>query len=407
MTSGWRISIPQTRQGFKGAFEIMGYAGHYHYADKEMARKLLANYVTVLPRTLAQVEAVRLSNLHRGLEATDDERKKKACALADGLHKRNQTGARLMEQEQAKNNRHLGELPFISLYMFCCGLAGACVRAMLTILCGTFGKFGGADFMRANGLYVNDHWFLKRMRPHAAELDQLFKELKFYDLALAQGFEALSKVLPTTRDGDTLVGQFVRGKALPTLFGHCVAVVGAVPVDGSIVAVTFSAEKTVNRPNASRKQTSHELQFQQNTVALLRSERALMIADSKSKGNHSTLAQVQKAGEQMLAAVKKYAPAHMSALSGRRTYHGCLKRTDVAQAEAAVAKKRTERAKKGTRRASTEAALRRRQLAFRSAPVKYETELEVIVAVTGDERQGAVVSEVKFKGQVGVATQFF
>ena len=269
---------------------------------------------------------------------------------------------------------------------------------MLTILCDNFGKFVDADFMRANDLYVDDHWHLKRMRPHAAKLDQLFMRLKFYDLALAQDFATLSKVLPTSRDGDTLVGQFVRGKALPTLFGHCVAKVGAMPVDEAIVELTFSAEKTVYRPNESREQTSHELQFQQNTVALLRSERALMLADSKSKGNHSTLAQVQKAGEQMLAAVRKYTPAHMSALSGRRTYHGCLKRTDDAQAEAAVAKKRTERAKQGARKAPTEAALRRRQLAFSSVPTKHEKELAVIAAVADDERRGAWCRRSSSKG---------
>ena len=179
------------------------------------------------------------------------------------------------------------------------------------------------------------------------------------------------------------------------------------PVDEAIVELTFSAEKTVYRPNESREQTSHELQFQQSAVASLRSERAFMIAGSKSKGNHSTLAQVQKAGEQMLAAVRKYTPAHMSALSGRRAYYGCLKRTDVAQAEAAVAKKRTERAKQGARKAPTEAALRKRQLTFSSVPTKHEKDLAVIAAVADDERRGAVVSEVKFKGQVGVATQFF
>ena len=66
--------------------------------------------------------------------------------------------------------------------------------------------------MRANDLYVDDHWHLKRMRPHAAKLDQLFIRLKFYDPVLAQDFSTLSKVLPTSRDGDTLVGQFVLGK---------------------------------------------------------------------------------------------------------------------------------------------------------------------------------------------------
>ena len=66
-------------------------------------------------------------------------------------------------------------------------------------------------------------------------------------------------------------------------------------------------------------------------------------------------------------------------------------RTDVAQAEAAVAKKRTERAKQGARKAPTEAALWRRQLVFSSAPTKHEKELAVIAAVADDERRGAVV----------------
>jgi hypothetical protein len=178
------------------------------------------------------------------------------------------------------------------------------------------------------------------------------------------------------------------------------------PVDEAFVELTFPSEKTVYRPNKSREQTSHKLQFQQNTVALLRSERAFMIAGSKSKGNHSTLAQVQKAGDQMLAAVRKYTPAHMSALSGPRTYHGCLKRTDVAQAEAAVAKKRTERAKQGAWKAPTEAALRRRQLAFSTVPTKHVKELAVIAAVADDERRGAVVSEVKFKGKSELPRSF-
>jgi hypothetical protein len=53
----------------------------------------------------------------------------------------------------------------------------------------------------------------------------------------------LSKVLPTSRGEDTLVDRFVRGKALPALFDHCVAVVGALPVDESVVELMFSAEK--------------------------------------------------------------------------------------------------------------------------------------------------------------------
>jgi len=49
--------------------------------------------------------------------------------------------------------------------------------------------------------------------------------------------------LPTSRGEDTLVDRFVRGKALPALFGHCVAVVGALPVDESVVELMFSEGK--------------------------------------------------------------------------------------------------------------------------------------------------------------------
>ena len=99
-----------------------------------------------------------------------------------------------MAQEQTKNYRHLGEVPFIFLYMFCRGRAGACVRAMLSVLCDTFSKFGDVEFMRANELFLGDSWFLVRMRPYAKKLDQLFKLLRFYDLA--HDFATLSKVLP-------------------------------------------------------------------------------------------------------------------------------------------------------------------------------------------------------------------
>jgi hypothetical protein len=94
-------------------------------------------------------------------------------------------------------------------------------------------------------------------------------------------------------------------------------------------------------------------------------------------------------------------------LGGRRTFHGSLKGSDIKQAEAAVNKKRAERAKQGARKTPTEAALRQRQRAFSSVPTKHEKELAIIAAVADYEWRGAVVSEVKFKGQVGVATQFF
>ena len=109
----------------------------------------------------------------------------------------------------------------------------------------------------------------------------------------------------------------------------------------------------------------------------------------------------------MLASVGKYTPAQMLALGGRRTFHGSLKGSDVKQAEAAVKKKRAERAKQGARKTPTEEALRQRQRAFSSVPTKHEKELAIIAAVADYERRGAVVSEVNFKGQVGVATQFF
>ena len=63
-----------------------------------------------------------------------------------------------------------------------------------------------------------------------------------------------------------------------------------------------------------------------------------MSATSKGKGNHSMHAQVHQAGEQMLASVRKYTPAQMSDLRGRRKFHGSLTGSDVQQAEAAVKK---------------------------------------------------------------------
>ena len=54
-----------------------------------------------------------------------------------------------------------------------------------------------------------------------------------------------------------------------------------------------------------------------------------MSVTSKNKGIHSTLVQVYKAGEQMLAYVGKYTPAQMLDLGGRRTIHGSLKGSDV------------------------------------------------------------------------------
>jgi hypothetical protein len=60
------------------------------------------------------------------------------------------------------------------------------------------------------------------------------------------------------------------------------------------------------------------------------------------------LAQVHKAGEQVVASAGKYTrgltPAKMSDLGERRTFRGSLKGPGDKQAEAAVKKKRTERA---------------------------------------------------------------
>jgi hypothetical protein len=397
----------KTRQGFKGAFGIMDYAEHYHYVDKEVTKSLVQDYTILLPKTFAQVEAVRMSDLYGGMEASAEERTLAACALADDLHERIQEGAKVMAQEQAKNYRHLDDVPLIFLYMFCRGRAGACVRAMLTVLSDEFKRFDDVDFVRANILRVDDKWFLDRIVPHAAKLDDLFKLLRFYDPVIASDFATLSGNLPCGRFEDTLVDLFVHGKALPSLFRHCVSVVGALPVDESLVELTFSAEKTIHRPNESREKTSHELQYQLNTVAPLRSERSLMAAGSKNKGNHSTLAQVHKAGVQMLRVTKKYTPPLMSTVAGRRRHQGKLKRADAAQADAAVDLKLSERAKQTSRKAPSALTLRQRQLKLCSEPTKHEKELAIIGQVTDEDRRCAVVSEVKFKGQVGAAAAFF
>jgi len=279
---------------------------------------------------------------------------------------------------------------------------------MLTVLHDNFKEFADVPFLRANILYVEDKWFLERMWPHATKLDALFKQLRFYDPSIANDFATLSSILPIRREDDVLVDQFVRGgKALPELYRHCVAVVGALPINESIVELTFSAEKTVHRPNESRQETSHELQYQQNTVALLRSERSLMSSDSKNNGNHHTLAQIHKAGEQMLGLIEKYSCANMSDVGARRAYHGDLKGADDAQAEAAVDMKLEERMKQAARKTPSALVLRKRQLELSSNPTKHEKELAIIGRVTDDDRRSAVVSEVKFRGQVGSAAIFF
>lgn len=327
--------------------------------------------------------------------------------MADDLHERIREGTKVMAQEQAKNYRHLEEVPFIFSFMFCCGRSGPCVRARLTVLNEHSGAFSTTDFMRANIIRVDDKWFLDRIKKEPTKLHGLFQLLNFYDPTIADDFALMSKNLSIGRESDVFVDRFVRGKELKCLYDHCVRVVGSIPTNEDIVELTFSAEKTIHRANETRQQTSQERQYQQNVVALLRTERSQMSAGSKNKGNHSTLAQVNKAGEQMIKLMAGYRPSRMAELAGRRTHQGALKGADVAQAEAAVDMKLDERAKQTARKAPSTEILRERELKHGSALKKHEKELAVIVEVTAEDRHRAVVSEVKFKGQVGSAANFF
>ena len=372
-----------------------------------MTKALVDDYGSVLPKTHAQVEAIRSSDLYGGVGANEETREQAANELADQLHKRIQHGAKVMSQEQEKNYRHLEKVPFIFLYMYCCGRSGSCVRPMLTVLHDQWGMFFGVPFRRANDLNVDDNWFLSCMVPHVAKLNDLFTMLRFYDPALTSCFIDLSENVESCRGDDKLVDQFARGLALRPLYEHSVRVLGALPTNGSIVELMFSAEQTTHRPNESRQQTTQELQYQQNIVAPLRQERSAMAAESRNKGNHSTLAQVQKAGEQMLDVMQKYSTQRMKDVAGRRTFQGSLKRADDAQANAAVEMKMHEREKQAARKTPSKEAVRERQLKFCSESTKHEKELAIIEQVTDEDRRRAVAAEVKFKGQVGAGTILF
>jgi hypothetical protein len=395
-----------TRQGWKGAFGIMDYAEHHWHVDMAVTKKLVSDYQQVLPLTHAQVEKVRLSTRFGGLVASNEERAAAANALADDLHKRIQHGATMMEKEQKKNYKHLEEVPFIFLFMFCCGRAGACVRAMLTLLHGV-GKFQDLLFTRADETREDDAWFLSRMKGSVEELDELFLMLQFYNDDLKLDFARLSTDLMTDRHEDTLVAQFVRGMVLKPLFSHCVQAIGALPVDESIVELLFSAEKTVHRPNGTRQQTTNELVYQQNKVAPLRSARVKMVGAAKISSNHETHAQVAKAGEQMLRLARDYNEAAMVGIDSRRKFQGYLKGSDVAQADAAVKKKIEERTKQTGRVAPSAETVRKRRLHHSATLSNHEVVLAAKGAVTQEDRRHAVIFEQKFEGQVGRAEIFF
>ena len=103
----------------------------------------------------------------------------------------------------------------------------------------------------------------------------------------------------------------------------------------------------------------------------------------------------------------RYSEAQMGELPGRRTRQGKLKGADVAQADAAVDLKISQREKQTSRKAPTFDAIRARQLKLSSAPTKHEAELMVVAAVCDNDRRRAVASELKFTGQVGRAINYF
>ena len=90
----------------------------------------------------------------------------------------------------------------------------------------------------------------------------------------------------------------------------------------------------------------------------MREARSEMSADSKNEGNHSTLRQVTKAGEQMLQVTITFEPAFMAEASSRKRFKGALKQGDISHAEAAVDKKLDERKKQLTRKPPAPEVLR-------------------------------------------------
>ena len=121
----------------------------------------------------------------------------------------------------------------------------------------------------------------------------------------------------------------------------------------------------------------------------LRSKRAALNAGTSSRGNHGRALQIQMAGRQLIDTGfgGRYFEAQMGELPGRRTRQGKLKGADVAQADAAVDLKISQREKQTSRKAPTFDAIRARQLKLSSAPTKHEAELMVVAAVCDNDRR--------------------
>ena len=162
-----------------------------------------------------------------------------------------------------------------------------------------------------------------------------------------------------------------------------------------------SAENNVKRENESREATSHELQYQQNTVASLRSARAGLAAHSKNNRNQSIREQVNKAGEQMLCQMRKYEPENMLQATARRAFKGVLSGADKAQADAAVDMKMNERKKQTTCKGPSLGEILLREQKWSSEPTRHETELAKKQAATTEDKLRGVVFEIKFDGQNG------
>ena len=94
--SALRISAHPLDRGSKASFGSLT-------MRSAILKALVDDRDSALPKTHAQIEAIRSSDLYGGVGANAETRAQAANELSGQLHKRIQHGAKLMSQEQKKN----------------------------------------------------------------------------------------------------------------------------------------------------------------------------------------------------------------------------------------------------------------------------------------------------------------
>ena len=209
------------------------------------------------------------------------------------------------------------------------GLGGAAIRAAMTLLQSTKGRFEGIDFMLADAARIDDTRFIDEFKKDVTALDDLFARYGFFKKDCAADLASLSKNLSdltldssTRMSKDTVTLEFACGKSHETLFSQLKRTIGPAPINEELVEQLFSLLKIKDNENCTNESVDAAMRFKVNVLSELRAERQQMIERASSeqavfKVRHThTLGQVVKATEQMLEEAKKYTPEKMTGVPG-------------------------------------------------------------------------------------------